>query len=127
MFHVTFSLVSFSALFFCAKGNLIHHLTGKQAYTVYNRKTRESIRIELKARPEGLSREDSFAYYQSKEPCEMFDVTPETIRADLALLEQKGVLHRTHGGAVIRMYNNETPMENPVTPLMFSSSRSSWK
>ena len=45
------------------------------------------------------------------ELAKLFDVTPETIRADLALLEQKGVLHRTHGGAVIRMYNSETPME----------------
>lgn len=48
---------------------------------------------------------------QVNELAKMFDVTPETIRTDLALLEQKGVLHRTHGGAVIRMYNNETPME----------------
>ena len=45
------------------------------------------------------------------ELAKMFDVTPETIRTDLALLEQKGVLHRTHGGAVLRMYNSETPME----------------
>lgn len=61
------------------KGNLIFHLTGKQAYTVFNRKTRESIRIVLKNRPEGLSREESFAYYQSKEPSEIFDVTPVKI------------------------------------------------
>ena len=61
------------------KGNLIFHLTGKQAYTVFNRKTRESIRIVLKSRPEGLTREESFAYYQSKEPGEVFDVTPVKI------------------------------------------------
>ena len=58
------------------KGNLFFHLTGEQAYTVFNRKTRESIRIVLKSRPEGLTREASFAYYQSKEPAELFDVTP---------------------------------------------------
>ena len=61
------------------KGNLFHHLTGKQAYTVFNRKTRESVRILLKARPEGMSREESFAYYQSKESCEMFEVVPVQI------------------------------------------------
>ena len=48
---------------------------------------------------------------QVNDLAKMFDVTPETIRADLAILELKGVLHRTHGGAVIRMSNNETPME----------------
>ena len=61
------------------KGNLIYHLTGKQAYTVFNRRTRESIRIVLKDRPEGLSREAAFAYYQSKEPSELFSVTPVKI------------------------------------------------
>ena len=63
------------------KGNLMFHLTNQQAFTVFNRKTRESIRIVLKARPEGITRENSFAYYQSKEPAELFDVTP--VKMDL--------------------------------------------
>ena len=55
------------------KGNLIFNLTGEQAYTVFNRKTREAVRIVLKDRPEGITREQSFAYYQSREPKEMFE------------------------------------------------------
>ena len=31
---------------------------------------------------------------------ERFDVTTETVRRDLATLEQRGVLQRVHGGAV---------------------------
>lgn len=48
---------------------------------------------------------------QVNELAKQFDVTPETIRSDLAILESKGVLHRTHGGAIIRNSNHETPME----------------
>ena len=58
------------------KGTLQFHLTGNQVYTVFNRRTRETVRIVLKDRPEGVTRENSFAYYQSKEPSEMFDVIP---------------------------------------------------
>jgi len=32
--------------------------------------------------------------------CEKFDVSPATIRSDLRALEQKGLLKRTHGGAI---------------------------
>lgn len=32
-----------------------------------------------------------------------FDVTTETVRRDLGLLEQRGVLHRVHGGAVVAL------------------------
>lgn len=34
--------------------------------------------------------------------CETFNTTPVTIRKDLDLLEQQGVLKRTHGGAILR-------------------------
>lgn len=37
------------------------------------------------------------------ELCEKLQVTPATIRRDLAALEQEGVLVRSHGGAVSRM------------------------
>jgi len=33
---------------------------------------------------------------------ERFDITKVTIRRDLALLEEKGLLNRTHGGAIKR-------------------------
>ena len=31
---------------------------------------------------------------------ESFGVTTETVRRDLAILEQQGLIHRVHGGAV---------------------------
>lgn len=55
------------------RGNLVFHLTDTQAYTVFNRETREAVRIVLKDRPEGITREQSFSYYQSREPREMFE------------------------------------------------------
>lgn len=55
------------------KGNLVFHLTDSQSYTIFNRRTREAVRITLKDRPEGITREQSFAYYQSREPREMFE------------------------------------------------------
>lgn len=55
------------------KGNLVFHLTDSQSYTIFNRRTREAVRIVLKDRPEGITREQSFAYYQSREPREMFE------------------------------------------------------
>lgn len=56
------------------KGNLLFHMTGKQAFNIYERKSGKSVRLILKEKPEGMSREQTFAYYQSLEPCEMFDV-----------------------------------------------------
>ena len=47
------------------KGNLLFHMTGKQAFTFFNRLNGKSVRLLLKERPEGLSREDSMAWYQS--------------------------------------------------------------
>ena len=62
------------------KGNLLFHMRGKQAFSFYNRKTGNAVRLVLKKKPEGLTREQSFDYYQSCEPCEMFDVKEATIR-----------------------------------------------
>ena len=39
----------------------------------------------------------------------MFDVAPLTIRRDLDLLEKKGVLERSHGGAVLRQTMRSEP------------------
>lgn len=61
------------------KGNLLFHLRGKQAYSFYNRKTGKSVRLVLKPRPEGMTREESFSYYQSLAPEEMFEVKPTVI------------------------------------------------
>ena len=62
------------------KGNLLFHMRGKQAFSFYNRKTGASVRLVLKPKPEGMTREKSFAYYQSCEPKDMFDVKEATIQ-----------------------------------------------
>ena len=61
------------------KGNLLFHMRGKQAFSFYNRKTGKSVRLVLKPKPEGMTREASFAYYQACQPQEMFDVKETSI------------------------------------------------
>ena len=61
------------------KGNLLFHMRGKQAYSFYNRKTGKAVRLILKPKPEGMTKQESFAYYQSLEPEQMFDVKEATI------------------------------------------------
>ena len=56
------------------KGNLLFHIRGKSAYSFYNRKNGKSIRLVLKAKPAGMTKEESFAYYQGCSPAEMFEV-----------------------------------------------------
>lgn len=62
------------------KGNLLFHMRGKQAFSFYNRKTGESVRLVLKDKPEGMTKEESFEYYRGCEPEEMFDVKETTIK-----------------------------------------------
>ena len=62
------------------KGNLLFHMRGKQAFSFYNRKTGASVRLVLKPRPEGMTKAESFAYYQGCKLEEMFDVKETTIR-----------------------------------------------
>ena len=62
------------------KGNLLFHLRGKQAFSFYNRKNGKSVRLVLRPKPEGMSRGESLAYYQGREPEELFDVKPVTIQ-----------------------------------------------
>lgn len=62
------------------KGNLLFHMRGKQAFSFYNRKTGKSVRLVLREKPEGMSREESFAYYQNTELEDMFDVKETTIK-----------------------------------------------
>ena len=50
------------------KGNLLFHMRGKQAFSFYNRATGKSVRLVLRPRPEGMTREESFAYYQAQKP-----------------------------------------------------------
>ena len=62
------------------KGNLLFHMRGKQAFSFYNRKTGKSVRLVLKPKPEGMTKAESFAYYQGCQPEEMFLVKETTIR-----------------------------------------------
>jgi formylmethanofuran dehydrogenase subunit E len=61
------------------KGNLLFHMRGKSAYSFYNRKNGKSVRLVLKPKQEGMTREESFAYYQGCSPEEMFEVKDTTI------------------------------------------------
>ena len=62
------------------KGNLLFRMRGKSAYSFYNRKTGKAVRLVLKPRPEKITKEASFAYYQACRPEEMFDVKEATIQ-----------------------------------------------
>ena len=63
------------------RGNLVFHMTDTQAFTVFDRARRQAVRLVLLPPPEGLTRETSFAYYQSREPRELFRQQP--VRYDL--------------------------------------------
>ena len=73
------------------KGNLLFHMRGKSVYSFYNRKTGNSVRLVLKSKPEGMTKEETFAYYQSCKPEEMFDVKEATI-----LLPEKARLFESY-------------------------------
>lgn len=62
------------------KGNLLFHMTGKQAYNFYDRKNGKSVRLILKKRPDGMTKEEAFEYYQSLEPSKMFDITEVSVK-----------------------------------------------
>lgn len=74
------------------KGNLLFHMRGKQAFSFYNRRTGRSVRLVLRDKPEGMTRAESFAYFQSLEPKQMFDVKDAT----LALPEQAKIFDSYH-------------------------------
>lgn len=56
------------------KGNLLFHMTGKQAFSFYNRASGQSVRLVLKPKPAGMTREESFRYYQSSAAEDLFRV-----------------------------------------------------
>lgn len=55
-------------------------MRGKQAFSFYNRKTGQSIRLVLKPRPQNMTKDEAFALYQSTEPKNMFAVKETTIQ-----------------------------------------------
>jgi len=62
------------------KGNLLFHMTGKQAFSFYNRKTGKSVRLVLKKKPDNMSREETFDYYQNCKQEDMFDIKEAKIQ-----------------------------------------------
>ncbi len=62
------------------KGNLLFHMTGKQAFSFYNRKSGESVRLVLKEKPNEMTREETFAYYHQCSDEEMFEVKETTLQ-----------------------------------------------
>ena len=71
------------------KGNLLFRMRGKSAYSFYNRKTGESVRLVLKPTPAGMTREQSFTYLQGAAAQELFEVKKATI----ALPEKARLFH----------------------------------
>ncbi|MEG0875606.1 MAG: FmdE family protein [Oscillospiraceae bacterium] len=62
------------------KGNLLFHMTGKQAFSIFERTSGKSIRLVLKPAPPEMTREDSFKYFQEQEPSALFDVKEVKIK-----------------------------------------------
>ena len=62
------------------KGNLLFHMTGKQAFSIFNRKTGESVRLVLKPKPRQMRKAESFAYYHSTPLEDLFFVKETTIK-----------------------------------------------
>ncbi|MDO5044348.1 MAG: FmdE family protein [Coriobacteriia bacterium] len=56
------------------KGNLLFHMRGKQAFSFYNRKNNQSVRLVLKPRPHDDASETPFEYFQNHEPKDLFTV-----------------------------------------------------
>ncbi|WP_289770300.1 DeoR/GlpR family DNA-binding transcription regulator [Faecalibaculum rodentium] len=48
---------------------------------------------------------------RTRDLAQMLDVTPETLRSDLDLLESQGLIEREHGAARLRVLDKETPPE----------------
>ena len=61
------------------KGNLLFHMTGKQAFNFYERKSGKSCRLVLRPR-EKRSKEESFKYLRNTDYHQLFDVMPTKIK-----------------------------------------------
>lgn len=60
------------------KGNLLFHMTGKQAFSFYNRKTGESVRLVL--RPLDVPDEERLTFCRAADPKDLYDVKETTIK-----------------------------------------------
>ncbi len=62
------------------KGNLLFHMTGKQAFSFYNRKTEKSVRLVLNKPAGPMTREQTYEYYHACRQEDMFTVKETTIK-----------------------------------------------
>ena len=58
------------------KGNLLFHMTGKQAFSFYNRASGQSVRLLLKPKPVDMTPEESSRYYFDHSCRELFTAMP---------------------------------------------------
>lgn len=56
------------------KGNLKFHMTGKHAYSFYDRKNDTSVRLVLKKMDRTMTREETFDYVHNSKAEDLFDV-----------------------------------------------------
>lgn len=63
------------------RGNLLFRLRGKQAFDFYERKTGRSMRLVLKEKPAGMTREESMNYTLTQPAENLFEV--KDVRFDL--------------------------------------------
>ncbi len=63
------------------KGNLLFHMTGKQAFSFYDRSSGKSVRLVLKPKPQGMKKGESLSYYLNRPAEELFEV--KTVKISL--------------------------------------------
>lgn len=63
------------------KGNLLFHLTGKQAFSFYDRSSGKSVRLVLKPKPQGMKKGESLSYYLDRSAEDLFEV--KTVKISL--------------------------------------------
>ena len=61
------------------KGNLLFHMTGKQAFSFYNRAAGRSVRLVLAKKPEAADCADVLKYYRACAPEEMLHIKETSI------------------------------------------------
>ena len=61
------------------KGNLLFRLRGKQVFHFFRRSDGRSLRLMLKPRPTGLSKEESFRYLMDSAPAALFEAQPSPL------------------------------------------------
>ena len=62
------------------KGNLLFHMTGKQAFSFYNRRTGKSVRLVLKKPVVEMSRDETYEYYHRCRQEDLFTVKETKIK-----------------------------------------------